>query len=371
MNLLDLELVFVRLGPRRNSYLNSNIIRLRKLFPDLSISVIEDEVSRRKSKQLPGVNYHLYVNQNARNFNNAKSHKSKLFREGFWNLTSERLFAVLDYKTSNPGKSVLHIESDVLLFPNFPFADFVELKLISWCCFNESKDVASLFYLPANSDVSWLKSELQNEFVQNSEATDMTALSNISRQNMDKVRIFPSLSSLSISQLANPRNLNVLNNLDRLMQLESHFSGIFDPAAIGMWLCGMDPENHHGKLLLHDKTMLENGDSFINPSALSYKLDSGGNLYFMNNESWIPIYNLHVHSKNRKILSVCWIPELKKYIEMALTPEPITRKNLGIFCSVLVQQGSPKGALRYMSGHPIVYPLAKLIGTLVRKPAGR
>lgn len=367
MTSYNLELIFVRLGPRRNIFLNGNIERLRVLFPKLSITVIDDEVSQRFRKVIPGVKYHIYRNQNLQSIQTARLVKSQIFRQGFWHFTAERLFAVLDYQSSNPGTPILHIESDVLLFPNFPFSDLIKLDFISWCTFNESKDVASLLYLPAHADSSWLKAEIQRQFIQNPESTDMTALSRISRQNQNKIRIFPPLSSMCISQLANPRNPKVLHDVTRLNQLDRHFFGIFDSAVIGMWLCGMDPENHNGKLLIHDKVMLNNGDSYIDPSGLRYNLDEQGNLYFLNDKIWIPIYNLHVHSKNRKILSTNWISELNEYVHLARNPEPLILRKLEILMSVLVQQGSLKGALRYLGSHPRLYPMAKLIGTLVHK----
>jgi len=371
LNFENLELVFVRLGPRKNHYLNGNIQRLRNLFPDLQITVILDSDSQKLNVPMKGVKYWLYVSQGNQDFPQLNSRKLNLFRDGFWNLTTERLFAVIEYQAWNPNISALHIESDVLLFPNFPFMELMKLNQISWCCFNESKDVASIFFLPSVSENSWLKNELQDEMGLNIDATDMTALSIISQRNPDKVCLFPSFGSVTANSLVNRRNQNIEICKNRLMSLESHFSGIFDPAAIGMWLCGLDPENYHGKLLLHDRSFLDNGDSIIDPSKLEYQLDSEGNLFFLCGLSWIPIYNLHVHSKNQKLLSKAWLGELRKYVNLALTPEPQSKKYLRIYWSVFVRQGRTYDLLRYLGSHPMIYPRAIRIKSLAIKLAKR
>ena len=367
LNFENFELVFVRLGPRKNHYLNGNIDRLRNLFPELQITVILDSQSQQLNVPVKGVKYWLYANQNNQNLLHGNVRKSNSFRDGFWTLTTERLFAVLEYQSSNPNLSILHIESDVLLFPNFPFAKLKSLNQISWSSFNETKDVASIFFLPSVSENSWLKKELQEEIRFDIDVTDMTALSIISQRNPNKVYILPPFGSVSAHLLVNHRNHNAKFRLDRLIHLEEHFSGIFDPAAIGMWLCGLDPENFHGKLLLHDRSFIDNGDSFIDPSALDFQIDSEGNLFFLCGSSWIPIYNLHVHSKNQKLLSNAWLGELRKYVNMARKREPQSKKNLGTYWSVLARQGTTYELLHYLGRHPQVYPLAIKIKNLATK----
>ena len=84
---------------------------------------------------------------------------------------------------------------------------------------------------------------------------------------------------------------------ERLFETVDHFKGVFDAAAIGQYLGGVDP--------IH---IPNNSDGFVTPHS-AFQVDK---LFFKwkrveekwqplmstNQSDWYPIYNLHIHNKH-------------------------------------------------------------------------
>jgi hypothetical protein len=360
-------LVFVHLGPRKVNFLEANISRIRKLFPDVKIVVIYDEQSSHLTNVIHGVDFFEYKREL-----NLERHLQfnpviQRFRQGFWQFTLERFFALTQFHKSIPASSIVHLESDVLILPSFPIDKFSTLKSIYWSRFNESKDVAAILFLPNLEESMWLESELVNQLKLDSRHTDMTVLSKIAHLYPERIQILPSIDKSRNSKLLNKANNEVKNDFGLISQQLDYFEGIFDPAAIGMWLCGMDPENYHGKLVLHSRSFIETGDSFIDPGGAGYQIDSFGGLYIRSERGLIPIHNLHVHSKDIKIFSKNWITEIRKYISVTSRPETIRKRFFRNYRRVYFSHLKQGDVFRYLATHPSIYPRAKSLMSFLRK----
>ena len=355
-----LRVVLVQLGARTSPLLRSNIKRLQRLFPNISLVIIHDRQSERSVTGIDGIELFEYTYQPWSPKSSDQLQNSERFRQGFWRLTLERLFAVTLFHHVHPEFTILHLENDVLLMPNFPFNDLRKYSFPTWCRYNDERDVASLLYLPDSHSSVWLHSELQRHRQLNPLITDMQALRNISRENPGKTRIFPSTicnPEYGINNFARPTSPEDALSIDS--ETKSYF-GIFDPAAIGMWLCGLDPENHHGVLKLHHRGIIDSGDSFVDPSKLRYRLDEEGNVYAEGNNVTIPIYNLHIHSKQKKLFSDSWKDQLEQYVSLAAqNSESINRFDWRIFISVYQQQFQDRNLLRYIFSHPLIHPTVR------------
>ena len=363
-------LVFVHLGRRKINFLAANISRIRKLFPDVKIVVIYDEESSHLLNVVHDVDFFEYKRElrieKQLHFNPV----SQRFRQGFWQFTLERFFALTQFHKSFPASAIIHLESDVLILPSFPFDKFSKLKSIYWSRFNEIKDVAAILFLPNLEESSWLESELVNQLKLDSRLTDMTVLSKIAHLYPERIQILPSIDQSRNSKLLNKANTEVKNDLDLISQQLDFFEGIFDPAAIGMWLCGIDPENNHGNLVLHSPSFIETGDSFIDPGGADYQIDNFGRLYLRGEKGLIPIHNLHVHSKDIKLFSRNWITEIRKYISVTSRPEIIRKKIFRNYRRVYFSHLKQGDVFRYLSSHPSIYPIAKSLVSMLRKLSG-
>ena len=97
------------------------------------------------------------------------------------------------------------------------------------------------------------------------------------------------------------------------MLFRSKFNSIFDTAAIGQYLGGIDPKNESG-----DTTGFINEDCVVKYDKYKFKWIKNGKYYFPHiiiNEKIIPINNLHIHSKNLKNFRID-NPIVNNYINM-------------------------------------------------------
>jgi hypothetical protein len=209
------------------------------------------------------------------------------FREGFWRFSLERLFAFCDVHEYVGDTPLLHIESDILLFNNFPWGSFLDLRKISWLKFNDEADVASIISSPNTSSTRRFKQHLETVLTKEPYLTDMTVLSNIRRYYPGEYELLPSISPSMALELQ-------LHDLEVLTNFKS-FGGYFDPAGLGMWNLGQDPRNGLG----FARRFISLPEATIDPSRIQLTLQENGSLCDQNMDS---VFNLHVHSKNTRIL---------------------------------------------------------------------
>lgn len=354
----NLVVVLVHLGKKPDAHYWLNLNKLSHDFPSTQVcAVISKGVERH-----PSLNSFISVYEYT-----AAPEVQKIFelhkydhnfRGGFWRFTLERLFALTQFHESMPGKKILHIESDVLLLPNFPFHEIEKLDELAWCRFNQAKDVSSILYIPDLASSISLREKLLGELRIDNKLTDMTILNNISR-NDSTIRILPSLSRKQ------PELLNKLNLMcdSREFELCSNegFNGIFDPAAIGMWLTGLDPRNYYGITKIHDRGIIDTGDSYVDPSRSKYMFDSENRLYILNNDYCVELLCLHIHSKNLKLFAEGWDKELRYLVKLSENREPIRKFHLGILINLILVNIKQKTLLALIIGIPMMQRFRRII----------
>ena len=204
-----------------------------------------------------------------------KSNLDKTFRDGFWNNASKRLFLVYEYIKMNNLKNVIHLENDVLLYSNMNY-NFDEKIYIVMDSINRC--IPGIIYIP--------KYDLITKLIENYDYTkdDMVNLAIFYNNNKDIVKTFPIFD----------------NSLDKCIYNENfqEFNSIFDGAAIGQYLGGVDPRNIAGDTR-----------GFVNETCL-IKYDKYMFKWVKKEGNYIPcieingklrvVNNLHIHSKNLK-----------------------------------------------------------------------
>jgi hypothetical protein len=310
----DIEFVFIQLGEDLPSHLFQNLILVHQMFPLTRINLvtskrvvigsdIADFVSQTEYESSPELD--KLLNVKSRNLS---------FRNGFWRFSLERLFAIAYLHEKRPDKSLLHIESDVLLLQGFPLENFTSVEKIAWMSVDSKKDIASLMFFP---DVAASQIFLDDlvAFVTNAQSpTDMTALNHLRLENPNKYCLLPTWN----------RELPKLHsNLNTESLTESVFgAGIFDAAGIGMWLTGFDPRTSYGFVNYFATKDLRNAEFFVDPSAYTLEFSEDGTLFYRNGPSYIQVYNLHIHSKSMRLFSINRIEELSRLTRLSNRGRP-------------------------------------------------
>jgi len=206
----------------------------------------------------------------------------KTFRNGFWTFTSLRFFYIYALMKKYDLQDCIHIENDVVLYYNINTLNYVLDKNFMYVPFDTfNRNIASIMYIP-NSDV--LKNVLDRY---NKSKNDMENFSAIKRETnlIQNFPIFPSLFACSNEEKF------VSENYER-------FNVIFDAAAMGQFLGGVDPKNNSGNTIgfINETCVIKyNNFRFI------WKENKNINKpYLVINGLLYPIFNLHIHSKNLK-----------------------------------------------------------------------
>lgn len=304
-----MNIVYVQIGKAKYNFVSRAIKRSISLFPDMKHYLITDntfyrrKVSKYAETHLPSGEI-FFDDLKNRNIDTS-------FRNNYWNLTLSRILAVIEFQISNELNEVLHVESDVILLPNFPFNEFVKENKISWCVYGDGLDVASILYIPNSVDAIWLRDAIEKELREEANSTDMMILNRIKNKYPEIVNSLPgSLTSHAPDCISKPKNKNREVNSPSI----SGINGVFDGITLGMWLTGQDPKNNLGRYKIRDNSPYIKGATFINPSSYKYFMANNSQLFLKCKfcDSTNSVWNLHVHSKNRRLLSLDWAEELQK-----------------------------------------------------------
>jgi hypothetical protein len=213
------------------------------------------------------------------NFYN-KCNLDKTFRNGFWTLTSLRFFKLYQLIKKYNLKDVFHIENDVLLYYNTEsIIQNIDKKSMYIPFDTYKRNIASIMYIPC---VSVFKTILDNyNFTKN----DMENFA-IIKQKTNLIKNFP---IFPIQYAKNDEEKFVSENFEK-------FNFIFDAAAIGQYIGGVDPRNDDSNII-----------GFVNETCVikynNYKIkiiciDNILKPFLCIEDNNYPIFNLHIHCKN-------------------------------------------------------------------------
>jgi hypothetical protein len=218
-------------------------------------------------------------------FNN-KSTLNRDFRNGFWHHASARLFVLHAFMMKYQDvKNVIHIENDVLLYYNCD-------ETLTKSLYNQrqvyipfdsyERNIASIVYIPDG--------EIFGQILENYDfnKNDMFNFSEI-RKKTSLINTFPIFVSKD----------NEVNERAFVTNGWNNFGGfIFDAAAIGQYVGGVDPRNIYGDTrgFVNETCIIkynEEGEVF-------WRIDAGFMKPFIRIKTTnveVPIFNLHIHSK--------------------------------------------------------------------------
>jgi hypothetical protein len=201
------------------------------------------------------------------------------YKDNFWQRTSSRFFIINNYVQINNIQDFFHIENDVLLFSDLSKENEI-LKKMEHDMFvvidSETRCIPSIMWFRNYNIIN----SLTDFIYSNNHNNDMSNIFQFYLNNKNKVSNLPILPSNS--NLRKNTVFNYSNNFDI-------FNSIFDAAAIGQYLGGIDNVNY-------DSVGYISPDSIFDVSNFEYVWEDGIP-YMIYNNSKIKINNLHIHSK--------------------------------------------------------------------------
>lgn len=205
---------------------------------------------------------------------NENSQLDRVFRNRFMHYCSLRLFYVYSYIKKYNLKNCIHLENDVMTYIQFDKIEFKENKV----------------YAPFHNDILVIPGFV---FIPNDKAFEpIIDQYDVCKNDMENLSKFDESVLLP---------LPVFPNIDPIIKynkLYDEFNMIFDGAAMGQYLGGIDPRNDGDK-----------SPGYVNDSCI-YKYNIYQFEWINENNLWIPylvidskyyrICNLHIHCKNLK-----------------------------------------------------------------------
>jgi hypothetical protein len=277
-----LEILFVHLGTQPPSIFWANVLWLKSRFPAVEINLATDVNINRKFSE--SIHVHTFP-KSSEFYKMETSPHAIVFRKGYWLHTMRRLLAIKEFHRTKPNRPLLQIETDVLLLEDFPFEKMADVQKLAWPPVNSIQDSPALVFTPNLSTSEWLSEKILEQISLDSSVTDMAALKRISNLYPGEILKLP---------VGPPRYET--EKSPKIM--ETNFNGVFDGLTLGRWLTGIDPRNKWGLL---EKYMYA-VDHFPEMKQIRTAVVEG-RLYIGDRDSvnLRPVYNLHVHSKNKKL----------------------------------------------------------------------
>lgn len=293
MKIVEPTVAFVYLGPRLPRYVRKNLEYFRKTFPSQQFCIVVDDINLKKELNLRNINSFLISEkekallERRKNFLTHDLH----FRNGFWLNTLNRLFALQILVERNNLRKVIHIESDVLCLPNFPFDKFNELDIpLAYPLESPDLGIASTLFIRDSEAINHLCEYGINVLMENPKLTDMKLLGRYAELFRNRVKLLPTFSSFN--QL-NPRFMD-FERCEEIIESEKYFQGVFDSVSIGQFLLGIDPRNNRGVL----KQYSEDSNHLLKVTQLRL-VPKEDNITIQNIDGSVDhLYTLHIHSKN-------------------------------------------------------------------------
>ena len=236
--------------------------KFNSLFENININIINIE------DLIPD-----YINMSSK-LNNA-------YRNGFWELTSYRFKAIYEYMKQYNIINIIHIENDVVIYKNVDTIPFHNINKLLLTMDSENRCIPGLMFIPT---ANILKKCLD---IFNPNLNDMQNFSNCYYNLSDYIDTLPIFIE------------NNENNITKMITKNfKYYNCIFDAAAIGQYLGGVDPRNMSG-----DTKGFVNETCVINYSKYTFIWKKENNKkipYIIINNIEYPIVNLHIHCKDLK-----------------------------------------------------------------------
>jgi len=300
-------IVFIHIGPKLPDYLNIALQQARLFNPQAVIilvtsaaAIINSPIKRKLNIEVVPCEA-LGISQKHKRFLKS-TNLDKQFRQGFWLHTTERFFYLETLMLKHKLTDVIHLENDIMLYVKIAaILPTLQAHYPGIAATFDAPDrcVPGFVYIRNGVSLSSFTEFTVNTIQQsNPNYNDMTLLALYKKQyNSSAIAPLPIISTNYAKPLQNQlgcpiqKAKNYNNNFNK-------FESVFDAAAIGQFLGGIDPANNKKE---EDTKGFINETSVFDPSVYTYNwiinYDGLKIPIAINNFEIIKINNLHIHSK--------------------------------------------------------------------------
>ena len=266
-------LILVHIGTELPEYIHDCISQVRSVS-DINVHVLVEEEHVSKFKDVEVFSLNKIPSSKQRKDFETVNRLDSSFRGGFWKFAMMRFFYIYDHMVSNNICDVFHIENDNLIFLDFQKKIDIFRSKSMWCVFDSpDRVIPSFLYFKDSGIVKRLLDECL--YSASIGRNDMNALAEFQKKNSVEVGILPII-------------VDYVDRIDEMyFKHAEEFGCLFDAAAVGQYIGGVDPRNKGG-----DTTGFINETSVIKCDKIKIQ-----DKIFLNG---LPLVNLHIHSKNLK-----------------------------------------------------------------------
>lgn len=282
------SVLFVHLGDKIPALLNMNIRRCKSLFPSVTLVLAGNSPNSKVLAEVEDVRFiELDASLGDPDKTQEKIRRSGYdlkFWDGYWQKTFDRLVAIGLAHSELGSEPILHIENDVILMKDFPFAEISASKKLMWAAHSDTSDIGSIIFSPSPSHSEWLAREVINTAAEDPSMNDMAALNLLRTRNSSHIELLSPTPEVSG---VNPAGW------------------VFDGLQYGDWLFGWDPNAHWG----FKRRRLETTAFSAQVKKMKFEVVDG-NLWVSQGNSQALVANLHIHSKEARFFGVDIAKEL-------------------------------------------------------------
>jgi hypothetical protein len=290
------NLVLVYLGRNVPDYVFLNLVLLQMRFPQYDVVFLSDyQRNLSKAERMGVATKKVPHSEEYEEITPDQLSWDMKFRDQFWYKTLARLFALNFYLAENPDISILHIEADVLLLPNFPLDKVNRIDHpLSFPLETFDQAVASTLFIKNKSALEDLISFAVSQAQTDPRVTDMTILAKYRLSHPDRVLVMPTAPRRAEAFI----DRSFTKQIEALSENIDYFGGLFDATTWGQYLTGIDERNSRGfRKSYHFQS--------------HHAIDTTAFLFLFENDLTVKIsgdsfhlFALHVHSKNLSLFKV-------------------------------------------------------------------
>lgn len=291
-------LVFIHLGPSRPRWLIANAIDHQERFKtDVFVVVNSDRLAKDLREEGIGV----WFDDSCADSTGSNPEQSAIsaYRAGFWRETSNRFLALARFHQDYEGP-LLQVETDNVLFDAIQSVNFESLSPpIAFPMASPQYGLGSILYSrdPASSRVlaKFFDESIRAAPVR-SEINDMTRLAEFFHSHPGFVQALPTAAP-GMLKTAFPSG--TLFGETATASFES-YGGVFDALTLGQYVTGQDPRNFRGRSPIGAFT-----PGFFPTQPCSLLRAAGDQLFLEDGDGIfdVPVFNIHVHSKQLEFFS--------------------------------------------------------------------
>jgi len=302
-----LSIVFVHIGNELPTYLRSSLQQARLFNEECSIYLLANQEALTQLSTDWDTTLHnckisciaceaLEMSRPHKTFRKRSRH-DRSFRDGFWIHASERFFYVAAFMKQYGEKDVFHLENDVMLYRDLrsllPIFHENYSGMIGATLDNDLRCIPGIVYIsdfdPLHGLITYMAALAHRRY------NDMEVLSMYKRKTgrIHPLPIIP-LQYLVENTLENQLGAHAAHPEEYTTHFDA-FLSVFDGAALGQYLGGIDPRNGPSSPGFINESCL------FDPSKFSYtwKVDEKGRSipFLKYGSEEYQINNLHIHSK--------------------------------------------------------------------------